>query len=341
MNLDVNKKTPHEAFSYWQNGEILERNISWDHWELNRQTLRPMPLSSPRCPDLAYMNMTVDEAQDEDGIDHYNLAKDPYRRTAAQVQAVRQAHRDQRRVAGGIYNCRDDGKENFYLHIMKGGGKLLGIKLVHYEPPQKPTVKFETFAEMAYEKYAQCSSQRVRLELPEETDTGFKWYGHGGNTYLFSSSVYKFCERVDNDIHFSAPGCERITQAPGASQLLCSNKSCGVIYWHLSVIFFHRLKPKQFEEVGQEHFALMISKSQEHVLLWTDKDGNRTCWTRLEHSSPFEKFHVYQGSLERIRFVTREGLLPQCNISLPSYSPSLWTWDEAQPFKRLPSTCNW
>ena len=351
MGSEENKRKPNEASttdgedpsceSSWESLSALERQGSWVDWERNRRSLRPLPLESPRRPDLAYLNTTVDEAADEDGIDHYDLAKDPYRRIDGQVEVVRQAHRDQRKVAGGIYQCRDDGKEDYYLHIMKGGGKFLGIKLMHYEPPQKPIVQFETFAEMGYERYVQCSSQRVRLNLPQETDTGFKWYGHGGNTYLFSSSVYKFCERVDNDFHFSAPGCERITQAPGASQLLCSNKSCGVIYWHLSVIFFHRLKPKHFKEVGQEHFALMLLKSKEHVLLWTDKAGNQTHWTRLEHSSPCEKFHVFEGSLKRIRYVAGEGLLPQSNFSLPAYSPILCTWDDVQPFKRLPSTCNW
>ena len=237
--------------------------------------LRPPPLEPPRRPDLAFMNMTVEEAANEDGIEHYDLAKDAYRRTDAQVQIVKEAQRDQRNVAGGIYQCQEDGKETFYLHIMKSAGKLLGIKLVHVEHHQKPKVQFETFAKMEYERYVQCSSQRVRANLPEETETGFIWYGHGGNKYLFSSSVYKFCERVDNNIHYSAAGCERTNEAPGASQFLCSNKSCGLIFWHLSVMFFHRLKPYHFEKAGEEHFAVMMLKSGGQVLLWTDQADKR------------------------------------------------------------------
>ena len=325
----------------WQCVGRLARPDSWGHWEQDRQMLRPPPLDSPRSPDLAYLNMTVDEAANEDGIEHYSLAKDGYRRTDAQVQAVREAQRDQKRVAGGIYQCQEDGKESFYLHVMKGAGKLLGIKLVHSDHHQKPRVQFETFAKMEYEKYVQCSSQRIRVNLPEETETGFVWYGHGGNTHPLSSSVYKFSERVDNDIHYSASDCDRVTQAPGASQLMCSNKSCGVIFWHLSVMFFHRKRANHFEEAGQEHFAVMMLKTEEQVLLWTDKDGNQTRWTRLEHSLRYEKVHVVPGSVDRIRYVVAEGLLPQCNFSLPAYSPILKAWSEPQPLNRISSTCKW
>ena len=335
---NAGKKTCHSGDN-WQC--VSSRPDSWGQWEQDRQKLRPPPLDSPRLPDLAYQNMTVDEAGNEDGIEHFDLAKDAYRRTDAQVRAVREAQRDQRKVAGGIYQCREEGKENLYLHVMKGEGKHLGIKLVYAEQHQKPRVQFETFANMEYEKYVQCNSQRVRVNLPEETETGFVWYGHGGNTYPLSSSVYKFCERVDNDIHFSASDCDRVTPAPGASQFMCSNKSCGIIFWHLSVVFFHRTKKNHFEEAGQEHFAAMMLRSEEHVLLWTDKDGNQTRWTRLEHSPRYEKVHVFPGSVERIRYVVAEALLPQCNFALPAYSPILRTWDEPQPLKRIFSTCKW
>ena len=319
----------------------LDRPSLWTDWELERQVLRPLPLDSARRPDLAYLNMTVDEVANEDGIEHFDLAKDVYRRSDAQVQIVREAQRDQRRVAGGIYQCQEEGKETFYLHIMKGPSKLVGIKLVRVEPSQRPSIEFETFAEMDYERYVQCSSQRVRVNLPEETETGFVWYGHGGNKYLLSSSVYKFCERVDNDIHYSSGDCERVTEAPGASQLLCSNESCGVIFWHLTVIFFHRVKANHFEQAGQEHFAVMLLKSGEQVLLWTDKAGKQTRWTRLEHSHRYENVQVLPGSLERIRYVVAEGLLPNCHFSLPAYSPVIGQWEEPQPLKRIPPTCNW
>ena len=322
-----------------QGPRSLERPYLWKTWEQDRQMLRPPPLDSPREPNLEYLNMTVDEVVNEDGIEHFDLAKDAYRRTDSQVQSVKKAQRDQRKVAGGIYQCQEDGKDKFYLHIMKGAGKLVGLKLVRYKHLEKPRVEFETFAQMDYERYVQCSSQRYRVNLPEETETGFIWYGHGGNKHPLSSSVYKFCERVDNNTHYSASGCERVTEAPGASQLLCSNKSCGVIFWHLSVMFFQRVKANHFEEAGQEHFALMISKSKEHLLLWTDKDGNQTRWTRLEHSPLYENVQVSAASLERIRYVVTEALLPQCNFSLPAYSPVLTTWEEPQPFKRIPSTC--
>ena len=309
----------------------LDRPSLWTDWELMRQRLRPLPLDPARQPDLAYMNMTIDEAENEDGIEHYDCAKNAYRRSDAQVRVAKEAQRDQRRVAGGIYQCREDGKEAFYLHIMKGPGKLLGLKLVRFEPSLKPAIQFETFGKMAYERYIQCSSQRVRVNLPQETDTGFIWYGHGGNKHPLSTSVYKFCERVDNDIHYSAANCERITQAPGASQLLCSNRSCGIIFWHLSVMFFHRVKANHFQEAGQEHFAVMMLKSGEQVLLWTDKVGKQTRWSRLEHSSRYEDIHVLSVSLERIKYVVAEGLFPDCDFSLPAYSSVIGQWNQPQP----------
>ena len=319
----------------------FDRPSLWTDWELMRQRLRPLPLDPARQPDLAYMNMTVDEAENEDGIEHYDCAKDAYRRSDAQVQVVKEAQRDQRRVAGGIYQCFEEGKEAFYLHIMKGPGKLLGLKLVCFEPSLKPAIQFETFGEIGYERYIQCSSQRVRVNLPQETDTGFIWYGHGGNKHPLSTSVYKFCERVDNDIHYSAVNCERITQAPGASQLLCSNQSCGIIFWHLSVMFFHRVKANHFQEAGQEHFAVMMLKSGEQVLLWTDKDGKQTSWSRLEHSSRYEDVHVFPGSLKRIRYVVAEGLLPDRNFSWPAYSSAIEQWNQPQPCNRIPPTSTW
>ena len=319
----------------------LDRPSLWTDWELMRQRLRPLPLDPARQPDLAYMNMTIDEAENEDGIEHYDCAKNAYRRSDAQVRVAKEAQRDQRRVAGGIYQCCEDRKEAFYLHIMKGPGKLLGLKLVRFEHSSKPATEFETFGKMDYERYIQCSSQRIRVNLPQETETGFIWYGHGGNKHPLSSSVYKFCERVDNDIHYSAAGCERISQAPGASQLLCSNRSCGIIFWHLSVIFFHRVKANHFQEVGQEHFAVMMLKSGEQVLLWTDKVGKQTRWSRLEHSSRYEDIHVLSVSLERIKYVVAEGLLPDCDFSLPAYSSVIGQWNQPQPLNRIPSSSNW
>ena len=46
----------------------------------------PPPLDSPREPNLEYLNMTVDEVANEDGIEHFDLAKDAYRRTDSSSQ---------------------------------------------------------------------------------------------------------------------------------------------------------------------------------------------------------------------------------------------------------------
>ena len=70
--------------------EERERPDAWKYWELDKQCLRPPPLDPPRRPDMAYVNMTVNGAENEDGMEHFSLAKDRYRRSDAQVDAVRE-----------------------------------------------------------------------------------------------------------------------------------------------------------------------------------------------------------------------------------------------------------
>lgn len=323
--------------------EKEERPDSWKYWELDKQCLRPPPLDPPRRPDMAYVNMTVNGADNEDGMEHFSLAKDRYRRSDAQVDAIREAHRDQRRFGGGIYQCMENGKTNLFLHIMKGSTNFVIIMLLRVEQNQKPMVQFETFAKMNYEYYTYNDGVRIRKNQPEETETGFIWFGQGGSTNPLASSVYTFCERVDNDVHFSAGPCERITQAPGASQMLCSSKQCGVVSWHFSVKFFERFGKQDYQEAGQEDFALIDFKSDGRLqeLLWTDKDKVRTRWRKFENVSEQETKKISKECITRVEFVIKEGLLPPSSFSPPCYSPFIDSWQEPEPLLRIPLLSSW
>ena len=323
--------------------EERERPDAWKYWELDKQCLRPPPLDPPRRPDMAYVNMTVNGAENEDGMEHFSLAKDRYRRSDAQVDAVREARRDQRRFGGGIYQCIENGKTNLFLHIRKGSTDFVIITLIRVEQNQKPVIQFETFAKMNYESYTTSDGVRNRKNLPEETDTGFIWYGHGGNTNPLASSVYTFCERVDNDVHFSVGPCERITQAPGASQMLCSSKQCGIVYWHFAVKFFERLGKQDYREAGQEDFALVEFKSADRPqeLLWTDKDKVRTSWRKFESVPEQEKKTISKECIKRVEFAITEGLLPPSSFPLPCYSPFIESWQELEPLRRIPLSSHW
>ena len=323
--------------------ETEERPDSWKFWELDKQCLRPPPLDPPRRPDMAYVNMTVNGAQNEDGMEHFSLAKDRYRRSDAQVDAVREARRDQRRFGGGIYRCIENGKTNLFLHIRKGSTNFVIITLLRVEQNQKPVVQFETFAKMDYEYYTYSDGMRIRKNLPDETETGFIWYGHGGSTNPLASSVYTFCERVDNDVHFSVGPCERITQAPGASQMLCSSKQCGIVYWHLAVKFFERLGKQDYREAGQEDFALIEFKSggRPQELLWTDKDKVRTRWSMFESVPEQESKTISTECMKRVEFVIKKGLLPPSSFPPPCYSPFIESWQELDPLRRIPPSSPW
>ena len=324
-------------------GETEERPDSWKYWELEKQCLRPPPLDPPRRPDMAYVNMSVNGAENEDGMEHFSLAKDRYRRTDAQIDAVREARRDQRRFGGGIYRCIESGKTELYLHIRKGSTNFVSITLVRAEQNQKPVIQFETFAKMNYESYSTSDGVRNRKTLPEETETGFMWYGHGGSTNLLASSVYTFCERVDNDVHFSVGPCERITQAPGASQMLCSSIQCGIVFWHLTVKFFERLGKQEYREAGEEDFALIEFKSgQPQELLWTDKDKVRTRWRKFDSVPEQESLKtISKECMKRVEFVIKEGLLPPTSFPPPCYSAFIESWQELEPIRRIPLSSPW
>ena len=77
-------------------------------------------------------NMTIDCIESEDGQEIFSPLLDSYRRTDAQVEAVKEAGADQRKVGGGVYKNKDESQK--FITIQKGwASKEIGLELVTIE----------------------------------------------------------------------------------------------------------------------------------------------------------------------------------------------------------------
>lgn len=198
---------------------------------------RPAPMSPPREQDLSFGNMTTDCIESEDGQEIFSSFLDSYRRTNAQIEAVKEAGADQRKVGGGVYQIKD--KSQKFVTIQKGwASKDIGLTFATIEDGVVQT-KSKCFAMMSYEPFHFCKHTpglRLRKKQPEETHTGYVWYGYGGDLMDGSCSVYTFCERAgERDLHFSEEGCNRLSEAPGASQQMCMQQPA---LWCCLLAFF-------------------------------------------------------------------------------------------------------
>ena len=326
----------------WIGEDKVRRPEGWKYWEEDRMQQRPAPLDPPRSPNMEYANMTVNAVSEEGGAEVFSPLKDKYRRTEQQLRDVAEAHADQRTIAGGVYRCLDDGTKGHELAIKRGyKSKVLGIVLTRMKDNKRVSV-FESFAFMKYEYFKFGNTGiRFRQSWPEETPTGFTWEGFGGNALpLPTSDVHVYCERVDRDIHFSGERCNRVTEAPGASQMLCSGVDCGIVIWHLSRKCFKK-KGGEFDERWQEEFALVTLNTGRQVLIWTHPHRNvkRSRWERLEGSSQFDAYLVDQMSRERVESIVAQKRLPQYTFSTPTYVPGKQQWREREPLLRQPEDC--
>ena len=324
-------------------GEV-RRPGGWKYWEEDKQGQRPAPLVLPRSPDMEFANMTADAVGEEGAAEVFSPLKDKYRRTEQQLSDLQGAHADQRNVAGGLFRCLDEGNEGFELAIRRGyKSKVLGIVLAKVKDGKRVTM-FESFALMRYEYFKfGDTGLRFRQSLPEETLTGFTWEGFGGNAHpLPTSDVHVYCERVDRDIHFSGDKCNRVTESPGASQMLCSSRDCGVVIWHLSRKCF-RKQGEQFTEIWQESFALVTFKTGRQELIWThpQRKKKKSRWERLEGSPQFDAYPVDKASKQRVESVVAKSILPRYTFSAPTYVPGKQQWQEKDPLLRQPEDSQW
>ena len=336
------KKSDEKGSVWLEEGEV-RRPKGWQYWE-DRIQQRPAPGDLPRSPEMEYANMTACAVGEEGGA-VFSPLKDRYRRTDAQLKDVVDAHEDQRSVAGGSYRCLDEGFENFELTIQKGfKSKVLGITLRKLSADKWVTI-FQSFSMMRYEFFRFGESgRRYRQTWPEETPTGFIWYGYGGDTFpLPTSSVHVYCERVDRDVHFSGEKCARNTEAPGASQMLCASTNCGVVSWHLSRKCYRKGDGDSYSEKWQEHFALVRYRSGRKELVWTHdhRKLKKSRWARLEASPEFNAFVVDQVNKERVESIVARKCLPEVTFSTPTYVPQKQQWSVAEPLLRQKKDSQW
>ena len=335
-----------DSFDTFVPVQELKRPRGWSTWEDKRRQ-RPAPLQPPRIPNLAYCNMTVRAVEDEDGIQVMSQYKDKYMRSEVQLQRISDAQADQRRVAGGVYRCLERDQEGVELIIHKGyKAKTLGIVL-RKRKQGKLLSLFESFGDMKYEyfKFSKFTDGlRFRQACPERTPTGYIWTGVGGEMPKPdqpTSDVFVFCERMDRDMHFSQGPCERLTEAPGASQSICSNASCGLVKWHLSRKCFQRVGEGQFVEVWQEDFALVVFHSGFEKLLWTHPTRRlkQSWWERLESSPQYDSILPDAGSRKRVQENFEK--LPSWNFNSPSYVPQQQSWTDPEPLEREADDSCW
>ena len=124
--------------------------------------------------------------------------------------------------------------------------------------------------------------------------------------------------------------------------MLCSSEQCGIVYWHFAVKFFERLGKQDYQEAGQEDFALIEFKSgQPQELLWTDKDKVRTRWRKFDSVPEQESKTISKECMKRVEFVIKEGLLPPTSFPPPCYSPFIESWQELEPLRRIPLLSPW
>ena len=315
--------------------------------KLEKTRQRPAPMNPPREQALEYGNMTTAVVENEDGTEIFSPCLDSYRRTEEQVEAVREAGEDQRKVGGGVYK-KKDGSQTF-LSIQKGYiSKDIGLKLVRGEDGQMRT-KLNCFATMSYEYFKFSKSTpgcRIRQEPPEETRTGYIWHGYGGDLSPSGEkcAVYIYCERAgERDLHFSESGCERLTEAPGASQEMCSNGNCGQVKWHLSQKEFHFDNNGQWQEIQQNDFALVVFDTGREELVWTEQptvgEPVQSRWVRLENSEQFDGVHVDAGSRQRLKNFLGQKRLPPYEFPVPIYAPKQQPWRDQEVLKRQAANC--
>ena len=315
---------------------------------LEKTRQRPAPMDPPREQNLEYGNMTAEVVESEDGTEIFSPCLDRYRRTDAQVEAVREAGKDQRKMGGGVYK-KKDGTQTFLTIQKSFMSKDIGIKLVTVEEEHVRT-RLHCFGTMNYEYFKFCKitpGLRIRQQPPQETRTGYIWHGFGLDLPPLTGKcgVYAYCERAgERDIHFSEAGCERLSEAPGASQDLCSSRNCGVVKWHLSQKEFSYDQNGQWEEVQQNDFALVVFDTGREELVWTEQpavgEHVQSRWVRLDSSDQFDGVRVDTGSKQRLKNFLDQNRLPPFDFPMPKYAPVVQHWRDQVVLRRQVATCD-
>ena len=155
--------------------DFAQRPLGWAEVEMRTICQRPLPLAQPRRPDMEFHDQTVNAAKHEGGpeTESTSVCKDPYRRSDAQLDAIKEIRRDQWSFGGGVFECLNENRKGFYLTIEKQfAGKTMGIVLEETREAKRTRTCSRTFFEMAYEDLTLKGGQRYRQALPNETLTG-------------------------------------------------------------------------------------------------------------------------------------------------------------------------
>ena len=311
-----------------------ERPFGWVEEAQQSSCPRPLPLSGPRVPDLEFANETVEAADSEGGLEMTSPQKDLYRRSKAQIEAIKEARRDQRSVGGGVYQCHNEEMKEFFLTIHRPfAAKTIGIELERVSANKKKKKIFRSFFTMKYEfvEISKSTGERFRKSLPEETHTGFKWEGFGGDDCpLPSTCVYAVRERAgDRDLHFPAEGFGRLTEAPGASQSLCSNYGCGEVMWHFERKRFDKGPfTVSYKEDWVDDFSLVVFKDGTQRLIWRDESGGKTFWERLDSSPEYSTYKPLPDAVKMVEGIVNRGDLPAHVFADPLFVPLPGPWGE-------------
>ena len=249
-------------------------------------------------------------------------------------------------MGGGIYQCLQADKRDHYLTIHKAFlAPKIAIELEIVKSKKEKRLIFQSFYKMNYERVElrKSSGQRYRKSRPEETHTGFKWSGHGGDNTDTSTCVYMVQERSgDRDLHFSGKECGRITERPGASQGLCSSKDCGVVVWHFERKRFdkRRCEP-HYKEEWVDDFSIVVFKDDTMKLVWRDESGVITFWEKTESSEKYSTFKPLAAAEERVESIMKEGAIPPPVFTDPIFVPLPGPWRVQRPLKRVAENSEW
>ena len=328
-----------------------DRPESWAEEAGQSTYQRPFPLALPRIPNLEFANETVEAVEAEGGLEMTSLQKDFYRRSKAQIEAIKEARRDHRSLGGGVYKCQNEEMTGIHLTIHRRFiAKIIGIDLerVDANRKKKATTIFRSFFSMNYEsvEISKLTGERFRKSVPEETHTGFKWEGFGGDEWpLPSTCVYAVRERAgDRDLHFSAEGCGRLTEAPGASQSCCSNYGCGEVMWHFERKRFDKGPfAVTLKEEWVDDFSLVVFKDNTRRLVWRDESGGKTFWDRCDGdwSEHYSNYKPHPGAVKMVEGIVERGELPAHVFSDPFFVPLPGPWRDQRPLKRISEDSKW
>ena len=144
--------------------------------------------------------------------------------------------------------------------------------------------------------------------------------------------MYSVQERAgERDLHFSAKGCARATETPGASQGYCSNEDCGVVAWHLHRKRFDDKDGNGYKEQWDDDLSVVVFRDGSQKLVWRDLNLVVTSWKKIDLSQDYCMPEMNAVQLTMLKQVVEAEKIPATEFRDPSFVPPLAPWREQQP----------